>query len=175
MNLLKNKNKKYIKITIRTLSFQTYFILLEEASGIWYTYPQQLTVLIATNSLENNLALYIQNDKNFDTVIPLLEIWCNKAKINQKQQYLWQEERKEERRVEWRAWGEVEGHQPGRFLYSHWSMKSNYQLNGRVEKKGKGKSKKEEKEWEDEYQFWDQGLIYLNKKNFLSYAAFRLR
>lgn len=99
MNLLKNKNKKYIKITIRTLSFQTYFILLEEASGIWYTYPQQLTVLIATNSLENNLALYIQNDKNFDTVIPLLEIWCNKAKINQKQQYLWQEERKEERRV----------------------------------------------------------------------------
>lgn len=99
MNLLKNKNKKYIKITIRTLSIQTYFILLEEASGIWYTYPQQLTVLIATNSLENNLALYIQNDKNFDTVIPLLEIWCNKAKINQKQQYLWQEERKEERRV----------------------------------------------------------------------------
>lgn len=34
MNLLKNKNKKYIKITIRTLSIQTYFILLEEASGI---------------------------------------------------------------------------------------------------------------------------------------------
>lgn len=64
---LKIKIKKYIKITIRTLSFQTYFILLEEASGIWYTYPQQLTVLIATNSLENNLALYIQNDKNFDT------------------------------------------------------------------------------------------------------------
>ena len=89
-------------------------ILSREAYGIWYTYLPLLAVWIATIILENKLALYIKNNKNYHLphiVIIFLETRCKK-RLNKKEAMglaIGRKERgKESRKLIWKEEGKEE-------------------------------------------------------------------